>query len=172
MANLRRWMPPAHGIIVRRLVPSLFQQYRPIASLCRESSLQRSTDGVQRSRLVKLDRLNEQIDNRRCDWAIHILRGLRRAGRIGNAPSRRRLRRPAESYREAKICRCQFIKMSVELLLDLVRRLVWILVHACLVDIAAVHANIAVYDLDHARSPIFTLGGAGKPNVKVAITAA
>ena len=25
-------MPPAHGIIVRRLVPSLFQQYRPIAS--------------------------------------------------------------------------------------------------------------------------------------------
>jgi hypothetical protein len=32
MANLRRWMLPAHGITVRRKSRALFQQHRPLAT--------------------------------------------------------------------------------------------------------------------------------------------
>jgi hypothetical protein len=50
--------------------------------------------------------------------------------------------------------------------------LVWIFVHACLIDIAAIHANITVDDLHHAELPSSTLNGAGKPSVKASFTAA
>src|ERR1700722_12668633 len=47
MANLRRTMPPADGITVRRKSRALFQQHRPNCDICCETSVRRSIGGLQ-----------------------------------------------------------------------------------------------------------------------------
>ena len=66
---------------------------------------------------------------------------------------RRTLQRAAKGHRGTEICRVQSIDMPLELLLELVGRLLRILAQAGLVDIATVHANVTVDDHHRARTP-------------------
>jgi hypothetical protein len=60
----------------------------------------------------------------------------------------------------------------LELLLYLICLLMRILPRARLVDIATIHADIAVDDLHRALAPVSTVRGVRKSDVKVVITVA
>ena len=65
---------------------------------------------------------------------------------------RRCLERTAKGHGRPKVLRRHWVKLPVNLLLNLIGRLVRILAQAGLIHIAAVHANVAVDDL-HSACP-------------------